>query len=187
VYDTSEIRKGLKIEIDGVPFTVVDFQFVKPGKGNAFTRAKIKNLMTGAVADRKYKSGEKLAPADLEDRAMQYQYRDDDAFHFMDQQSFEQIAVPVGVVDDAAGFLLENLVINVLMYKGQPVSVTLPNFVEIDVGHTDPGLKGDTVTGARKQAKLVTGGTINVPLFVEIGDKLKIDTRTREYVERVNK
>jgi elongation factor P len=187
VYDTSEIRKGLKIVIDGIPFTVVDFQFVKPGKGNAFTRAKIKNLMTGAVIDRTYKSGEKLEPADLDDRPMQYTYKDDEGFHFMDQQSYEEVTVPVKVVGDDGDFLLENTVLNVLMFQGRPVSIALPNFVEIAVAQTDPGLKGDTVTGAKKQAHLATGGTINVPLFVETGDVLKIDTRTREYVERVNK
>ncbi len=187
MYDTSAIRKGLKIVIDGVPYTVVDFQFVKPGKGNAFTRTKIKNLMTGAVIDRTYKTGEKLEPADLEDRAMQYQYKDDDSFHFMDQQSYEQVSVPKEVVGDDGDFLLENLVLNVLMFQGRPVSIALPNFVEIKVAHTDPGMKGDTVTGAKKLAQLETGGTLNVPLFVETGDTLKIDTRTREYVERVNK
>ena len=187
MYDTSEIRKGLKIEIDGVPYAVVDFQFVKPGKGNAFTRTKIKNLMTGAVIDRTYKTGEKLKPADMEDRQMQYLYKDDDGLHFMDQQSYEQVSIPADIVGDDADFLLENLVINVLLFQGRPVSISLPNFVEIQVSHTDPGLKGDTVTGAKKQAQLATGGTINVPLFVETGDVLKIDTRTREYVERVNK
>lgn len=187
MYETSNIRKGLKIVIDGVPYTVVDFQFVKPGKGNAFTRTKIKNLMTGAVIDRTYKTGEKLEPADLEDRAMQYLYKDDEGFHFMDQQSYEQVRVPTEVVADDQDFLLENTVLNVLMFQGRPVSIALPNFVEIAVEHTDPGLKGDTVTGAKKQARLATGGTINVPLFVETGDVLKIDTRTREYVERVNK
>lgn len=187
MYDTSQIRKGLKVEIDGVPYTVVDFQFVKPGKGNAFTRTKIKNLMTGAVIDRTYKTGEKLKPADMEDRHMQYLYKDADGLHFMDQQSYEQVSIPAEVVGDDADFLLENLVVDVLLFQGRPVSISLPNFVEIEVAHTDPGLKGDTVTGARKQAQLVTGGTINVPLFVETGEKLKIDTRTREYVERVNR
>ncbi len=187
MYDTSEIRKGLKIVIDGVPFTVVDFQFVKPGKGNAFTRAKIKNLMTGAVIDRTYKSGEKLEPADLDDRPMQYTYKDGDGFHFMDQQSYEEMTVPVEIVGDDGDFLLENTILNVLVFQGRPVSIALPNFVEIAVAHTDPGLKGDTVTGAKKRAQLATGGTINVPLFVETGDVLKIDTRTREYLERVNK
>jgi elongation factor P len=187
VYDTSDIRKGLKIVIDGVPYTVVDFQFVKPGKGNAFTRTKIKNLMTGAVIDRTYKTGEKLEEADLEDRPMQYLYKDDEGFHFMDQQSYEQVRVPKEVVGDDQDFLLENTVLNVLMFQGRPVSIALPNFVEIAVEHTDPGLKGDTLTGATKQARLVTGGAINVPLFVETGDTIKIDTRTREYVERTNK
>jgi elongation factor P len=118
---------------------------------------------------------------------MQFQYKDDDGYHFMDQQSYDQVMVPKDVVAEDGDFLLENLVLNVLMFQGRPVSISLPNFVEIKVSHTDPGMKGDTVTGAKKLAQLETGGTLNVPLFVETGDTLKIDTRTREYVERVNK
>jgi elongation factor P len=185
VYETSDIRKGLKIVIDGVPYAVVDFQFVKPGKGNAFTRTKIKNLMNGNVIDRTYKSGEKLEPAEMEDRNMQFMYQDGEGFHFMDQQSYEQMAVPADVVGDAKDYLLENMMCMVSVFSGRPVSVAVPNFVELEVAHTDPGLKGDTVSGARKQATLTTGAVINVPLFVNIGDKLKIDTRTGDYVERV--
>lgn len=185
VYETSDIRKGLKVLIDGVPYTVVDFQFVKPGKGNAFTRTKMKNLITGAVIDRTYKSGEKLEPAEMEDRAMQYLYQDGEGYHFMDQQSYEQVSIPEDVVGDAKNWLLENMECMVSVFSGRPVSVSVPNFVELEVAHTDPGLKGDTVSGARKPATLSTGAVINVPLFVNTGDKLKIDTRTGEYVERV--
>lgn len=185
MYETSDIRKGLKIVIDGVPYAVVDFQFVKPGKGNAFTRTKIKNLMNGNVIDRTYKSGEKLEPAEMEDRNMQYMYMDGEGYHFMDQQSFEEMGVPEDVVGDAKDYLLENMNVQVAVFSGRPVSVTVPNFVELEVAHTDPGVKGDTVSGARKQATLTTGATIHVPLFVNIGDKLKIDTRTGDYVERV--
>ena len=185
MYETSDIRKGLKIVIDGVPYAVVDFQFVKPGKGNAFTRTKIKNLMNGNVIDRTYKSGEKLEPAEMEDRNMQFMYKDGEGYNFMDQQSYEQMAVPEDIVGDAKDYLLENMMCMVSVFNDRPVSVSVPNFVELEVTHTDPGEKGNTVTGARKQATLSTGATINVPLFVNIGDKLKIDTRTGDYVERV--
>ncbi len=185
MYETSEIRKGLKIVIDGIPYAVVDFQFVKPGKGNAFTRTKIKNLMTGAVIDRTYKSGEKLAPAEMEDRNMQFMYADDGGYHFMDQQSYEQMSVPKDIVGGQSDYLLENMEVFVSVFQGRPVSVQVPNFVELAVAQTDPGVRGDTVSGSKKQATLTTGAVINVPLFVNTGDVLKIDTRTGEYVERV--
>lgn len=185
MYDTSEIRKGLKVEIDGVPYTVVDFQFVKPGKGNAFTRVKIKNLMTGAVIDRTYKSGEKLKEAEVEELQMQFMYKDEEGYHFMDRTSYEQLAVQEDVVGDAANYLLENMTVAVATFQSRPVSVGVPNFVELEVAETDPGVRGDTVSGAKKPATLTTGAVINVPLFVEKGDVLKIDTRTGDYVERV--
>ncbi|MBI4082987.1 MAG: elongation factor P [Candidatus Lambdaproteobacteria bacterium] len=185
MYDTSQIRKGLKIEIDGEPYNVVDFQFVKPGKGNAFTRTKIKNLMTGAVLEKTYRTGEKLQEAELDERQMQYLYHDDGGYHFMDQHSYEQMAIQPEVIGDDKDFLLENLVVPVLLFKGRPVSLTLPNFVNLEVVETEPGLRGDTVSGARKAAKMSTGAVIQVPLFIERGDKLRIDTRTRDYVERV--
>ena len=185
MYDTSEIRKGLKFEIDGEPYTVLEFQFVKPGKGNAFTRCKIKNLITGSVMDRTYRSGEKLQEASLEERHMQFLYQDDGGFHFMDQESYEQVSLPSQVVGDDAKFMFEGLALEVLQHNGKPISLTLPNFVELQVAETDPGMKGDTVTGARKAATMSTGAVIQVPLFIERGEKLKIDTRTGEYVERV--
>ncbi len=185
MYDTSDIRKGLKFEIDGDPYTVLDFQFVKPGKGNAFTRCKIKNLVTGAVMDRTWRSGEKLQECSLDDREMQYLYHDEEGFHFMDQQSYEQFALATDMVGEDAKYLLENLEITVLMHNGKPISLTLPNFVQLEVVDTEPGMKGDTVTGGRKPATMSTGAVINVPLFVERGETLKIDTRTGEYVERV--
>ena len=185
MYDTSEIRKGLKFEMDGDPFTVLDFQFVKPGKGNAFTRCKIKNLVTGAVMDRTWRSGEKLKEASLDEREMQFLYQDEEGFHFMDQQSYEQHALPADVVGDDAKYLLEGLGIMILTHNAKPISLTLPNFVELEVVETDPGVKGDTVTGGRKPATMNTGAVINVPLFIDRGEKLRIDTRTGEYVERV--
>ena len=185
MYDTSDIRKGLKFEMDGDPYTVLDFQFVKPGKGNAFTRCKIKNLATGAVMDRTWRSGEKLNEVSLEERRMQHLYQNEEGFHFMDQQNYEQFALSAEVVGDDAKYLLEELEIMILLHNGKPISLTLPNFVELEVMKTEPGMKGDTVTGGRKPATMNTGAVINVPLFIDRGEKLKIDTRTGEYVERV--
>lgn len=185
MYETSDIRKGLKIQIDGEPYVVVDFQFVKPGKGNAFTRTRIKSLITGAVLDKTYKSGEKLEEASMEQREMQFLYKDDDGFHFMDQSSYEQYAIPAKIVEEEARFLKENLTVGVLLFDDRPVSIALPNFVELEVVETDPGVRGDTATGGKKPAKLETGAVINVPLFIERGETLKIDTRSGEYVERV--
>ncbi len=171
--------------MDGDPYTVLEFQFVKPGKGNAFTRCKIKNLVTGAVMDRTWRSGEKLKEASLDERDMQYLYQDDAGFHFMDQQTYEQFALSADMVGDDAKYLLESLEITILTHNGKPISLTLPNFVELEVVETEPGMKGDTVTGGRKPATMNTGAVINVPLFIERGELLKIDTRTGEYVERV--
>ena len=185
MYDTSDIRKGLKFEMDGDPYTVLDFQFVKPGKGNAFTRCKIKNLATGAVMDRTWRSGEKLQEASLDEPEMQYLYQDEEGFHFMDQQTYEQYALATDVVGEDSKFLLEGLQLTILVHNGKPISLTLPNFVELEVVETEPGMKGDTVTGGRKPATMNTGAVINVPLFIDRGEILKIDTRTGEYVERV--
>ena len=185
MYDTSDIRKGLKFEMDGDPYTVLDFQFVKPGKGNAFTRCKIKNLATGAVMDRTWRSGEKLQEASLDEPEMQYLYQDEEGFHFMDQQTYEQYALAADVVGEDSKYLLEGLQLTILVHNGKPISLTLPNFVELEVVETEPGMKGDTVTGGRKPATMNTGAVINVPLFIDRGEILKIDTRTGEYVERV--
>lgn len=185
MYDTSDIRKGLKFEMDGDPYTVLDFQFVKPGKGNSFTRCKIKNLVTGAVMDRTWRSGEKLQEANLEEPDMQYLYQDEEGFHFMDQKNYEQYALAEDVVGEDAKFLLEGMQVTVLTHNGKPINLTLPNFVELEVVETEPGMKGDTVTGGRKPATMNTGAVINVPLFIDRGEKLKVDTRTGEYVERV--
>ena len=170
--------------MDGDPFVVVDFQFVKPGKGTAFTRTKIRNMITGAVLDRTYKSGEKLKPADTEDREMQYLYNDGD-FHFMDNNNYEQVSLDSNAVGDAANYLTENMLIEVGFFKGRSIGISLPNFVVLEVTETAPGEKGNTVTGASKPAVVSTGYSVNVPLFVNEGDQLRIDTRTGEYVERV--
>jgi len=170
--------------MDGDPFVVVDFQFVKPGKGTAFTRTKIRNMITGAVLDRTYKSGEKLKPADTEDRQMQFLYNDGD-FHFMDNNNYEQVSLESSAVGDAVNYLTENMLIEVGFFKGRSIGLSLPNFVVLEVTETAPGEKGNTVTGASKPAVVSTGYSVNVPLFVNEGDQLRIDTRTGEYVERV--
>ena len=185
MYETSDIRKGLKIRIDGEPYVVVEFQFVKPGKGNAFTRTRIKNLVTGAVLDKTYKSGEKLQEAAMEEREMQFLYKDDSGFFFMDQSSYDQITISPEVVDQDARFLKENLVVVVVLFEDRPVSIALPNFVELEVIETEPGVRGDTASGGKKPATLETGAVINVPLFIERGEILRIDTRTGDYTERV--
>lgn len=184
MYETSDIRKGLRIELDGDPYIIVHFQFVKPGKGTAFTRTKIRNLINGSVLDRTFKTGEKLKPADTEEREMQYLYSDG-VFHFMDNRSYEQISLEKDVIADAENYLMENMEIQVSFFRGSPIGVSLPNFVSLAVVETAPGERGNTVTGASKPATLSTGYTVNVPLFIEEGDMLKIDTRSGEYVERV--
>jgi elongation factor P len=185
MYETADIRKNLKIEIDGNPWMVVDFQFVKPGKGNAFTRTRIKNMITGNVIDRTYKTGEKLVPAHLEEHDMQFLYKEGDRYHFMNNQTYEQVELDDDHLGDAKNWLLENLSVQILFFKGQPIGVTPPNFVEMEVIESEPGVKGDTATGATKVAKLITGAEIQVPLFVKQGDWIQIDTRTGEYLRRV--
>jgi elongation factor P len=184
VYETSDIRKGLRIEIDNDPYAIIEFQFVKPGKGNAFTRTKIRNLISGSVLERTFKTGEKLKPADMEDREMQFLYNDG-SFNFMDTKNYDQVALEADMVGEASNYLLENMEVNIGFYKGRAVSLTLPNFVTMEVVETAPGEKGNTVTGASKPAQLSTGYEVNVPLFINVGDLLRIDTRTGEYVERV--
>jgi len=187
MYDTSDIRKGLKIMMDGAPFTVVEFQFVKPGKGAAFTRTKVKNLLTGAVLERNFRSGEKFEPANVETKTMQYLYKDADSFVFMDTTSYDQVQIPDTTIGDSADFMPENINVEVLFFQDRAVGVTLPNFIEQAITETEPGFRGDTSTGATKPAKISTGATINVPLFIGVGDIVKIDTRTGEYLERVGR
>jgi elongation factor P len=186
-YDTSDIRKGLKIMMDGAPYTVVEFQFVKPGKGAAFTRTKIKNLLTGAVLERNFRSGEKFEPANVEIKSMQYLYKEADSFVFMDTTTYDQVSMPAETVGDAAAFMPENLGVEVLFYNERAVGVTLPNFIELPIIETDPGFRGDTATGTNKPAKIGTGATVNVPLFINVGDVVRIDTRSGEYLERVGR
>ena len=187
MYDTSDIRKGLKIMIDGAPYTIVEFQFVKPGKGAAFTRTKMKNLLSGAVLERNLRSGDKLEPADVETKTMQYLYGDSDSFMFMDTSTYDQVNIPKATVGDSAKFMPENINVEVLFFNGRAVGVSLPNFIEQTVMEADPGFRGDTATGATKPAKISTGASIAVPLFISVGDIIKIDTRTGQYIERVGR
>ncbi len=181
---TSEFRKGLKIEIDGVPYTIVEFLHVKPGKGGAFVRTKIKNLMTGKVLDQTFRSGEKVEKPDLVEREMQFLYREGDTFHLMDNETYEQLALTAEQLGDAVLFLTENLNVKVLFFNQQPVTAEVPNFVELTVAQTEPGVKGDTASGGSKPATLESGAVIQVPLFINEGDRLKVDTRTGNYIER---
>jgi elongation factor P len=187
MYDTSDIRKGLKVLMDGHPFTVVEFQFVKPGKGSAFTRTKFKNLLTGAVIEKNIRSGEKLEPANVEEKTMQYLYQDGEDFVFMDSASYEQVSVMGEVVGDDHDLLKDSLECTVLFFNDRAVGVTLPTFVVLEVVETEPGARGDSTGNVTKPAKVETGAEVQVPLFINEGDFLKIDTRTKSYVERVKK
>ncbi|GAB5544840.1 MAG: elongation factor P [Sandaracinaceae bacterium] len=187
MYDTSDIRKNLKIVIDGYPYAVVDHQFVKPGKGQAFTRTKLKNMITGAVLEKTFKSGEKLEKADMEERQMQYLYPDGDQWVFMDTTTYAQLPLGAEVLQDTPSYLQDGMMVDVLFFSDKPIGVTPPTFVELEVTETEPGFKGDTSSNITKPATVTTGKIVNVPIFVNIGDVLKIDTRTGEYVERVKK
>ena len=185
VYDTSEFRKGLKIEIDGEPFEILDFQHVKPGKGSAFTRTTIKSLLSGRQLQPTFKSGDKVGRPDIEEKEMQYLYAQGDEFHFMEQKTFEQTFLSATVLGDARSFLKENINCSIMFFNGKAIGVSLPNSVELKVIKCDPGIRGDTVSGATKPATLETGYTVNVPLFINEGDILKIDTRDGKYLTRV--
>ncbi len=185
MYSTADFRKGLKIEWEGAPYIIVEFQHVKPGKGGAFVRTKIKNLITGRVIDQTFRSGEKVERPDLQEKDMQYLYAEGDRYCFMDNETYEQIYLTAAQLGDSKDFLQDNLNLKVLYYKGQPIAVELPTFVELTVTHTEPGFKGDTASGGSKPATLETGAIIQVPLFIDIGDRLKVDTRTGTYVERL--
>lgn len=186
--DTSAIRKNLKIEIDGEPWIVVDFQFVKPGKGQAFTRTRLKNMISGNVLDKTYKSGEKIGDAArIDERSMQFLYSQGDAYSFMDNENYEQIELSRDHIGEACDFLVDGMTVEMQFFHDRPIGVELPNFVELDIVETEPAVKGDTVSGATKPATLSTGRVVNVPLFVSGEDRIVVDTRTGEYVERVKK
>ncbi|HWQ68785.1 MAG TPA: elongation factor P [Patescibacteria group bacterium] len=179
-----DLRPGVKVELDGSPFIVTDFQWVKPGKGGAFMRTKLKNMKTGAIIDRTFRTEEKLPKAEVEDRKVQFLYHDGDVYHFMDTESFDQFTMDEKQLGEASGFLKEEMIISVMSHRGEPIGVVLPTFVELRVTETEPGFRGDTATGGFKPATLETGATIQVPLFINIGDLLRVDTRTGAYVER---
>src|SRR2546422_2497902 len=181
---TADFRKGLRIVFDGQPYTIVDFQHVKPGKGGAFVRTKLKHMRAGRVIDNTFRSGEKVELVDFEEKRMQFLYRDD-RYHFMDTETYEQISLSPDEVGDARDWLKENTEVDVLYIGGRPVTVELPNFVELAVARTEPGVRGDTAQGGTKPATLDTGAVILVPLFLTDGDIVKVDTRTGEYLGRV--
>jgi len=184
VISTNEFRNGWVIEVDGELASIVSFQHVKPGKGGAFVRTKLRFLASGATVDRTFRAGEKFPRATTESKTMQFIYQDGDDLMLMDKETYEQIAVPSSAVENI-DLLAPNTDVQVLFIRGEPFSVELPTFVELLVVRTDPGVKGDTVSNVTKPAELETGATVNVPLFVNEGDRLKIDTRTREYSTRV--
>lgn len=185
MYSTADFRKGLKIEFEGAPYVIVDFLHVKPGKGGAFVRTKIKNLVTGRVLDQTFRSGERVKRPDLMEREMQYLYREGDDFYLMDNETFEQIVLTAEQMGEAALFLTDNLNVKVLFFNKNPVAVELPTFVELKVTQTEPGVRGDTASGGSKPATLESGAVIQVPLFINEGDRVKVDTRTGTYIERV--
>jgi elongation factor P len=187
MYDTSDIRKGLKVLMDGKPYTVTEFQFVKPGKGAAFTRTKFKNLLTGDSIERNIRSGEKLEPANVDQRDMQFLYKEGDDLVFMDQTNYEQVSVAASLIGEAADLMKDNLPCTVLFFNERPVDVSLPTFVFLEVTSSEPGVAGDTSGKVTKPATVETGAEIKVPIFIRVGDMIKIDTRTHEYVERVAK
>jgi len=184
-YSTNEFKSGLKILLDGDPQTIVENEFVKPGKGQAFNRVRVRNLRTGRVLEKTFKSGESVEAADVMDTDMQYLYTDGEFWHFMVPDTFEQYAVGQAALGDSAKWLKEQDVCTVTLWNGEPLTVTPPNFVEMKIAQCDPGLRGDTAQGGTKPATLETGAVIKVPLFVEEGETVKVDTRSGEYVSRV--
>ncbi len=180
-----DFRKGVTIEIDGKVYVIVDFQHVKPGKGAAFVRAKIKNIVTGQVLEQTFNPSDKYENAHIERKEMQYSYNDDGLYYFMDMETYEMIPLNYEIVAEAMKFVKEEMMVSVQSYKGVAFSVEPPNFVELEVTETEPGIQGDTSKAGNKPAKLETGFNINVPLFINMGDKIRVDTRTGTYMERV--
>ena len=184
---TTDFKKGVCIEIDSTPYIIVEFQHVKPGKGNAFVRTRIKNLITNNTIDKTFKSGEKVGEPELEKKRMQFLYADGAGYQFMDLDAYEQLSLDKDTVGDNKYYLIENLEIEVLYYKGRPIAVEMPNFVELKVTYCEPAIKGDTVSGGGKPCTVSTGLNVIVPYHIKLNDILKIDTRSGEYVEKINK
>lgn len=183
MYATSDFRNGLKILLDGTPFEIVYFQHVKPGKGGAFVRTKLRNLLGGNILEKTFRSSEKVGRPDISEVEMQFLYSDD-VYHFMDMESYDQIPVTPEVIGDSRLFLKENTVVKMLKFNGEVISIDLPAFMTLKIGQCEPGVKGDTVSGATKPAVLETGARVQVPLFLSEGDLIKVDTRTGDYIER---
>jgi elongation factor P len=187
MYATNQFRKGLKVEIDGIPYEIVDFQHVSPGKGRAFTRTKLKNMLNQHVIERTITSGDKLDRANTEEKEMAYLYKDAAGYNFMNQANYEQVALTEETLGSSKDFLQENLVIKVMYFNERPIGVELPTFVVLKIVETDPAFRGDTVTGGSKPAKLETGAVVQVPFHLKEGDAIKVDTRDQSYVEKANK
>jgi elongation factor P len=186
-YATNQFRKGLKIEFDKVPFEIIDFQHVSPGKGRAFTRTKVKNMLNGNVTEKTITSGDKVDAADTEQVEMQYLYKDPAGYNFMNQVTFDQSVIQEEILGDAVGFMQESMVIQVQYYNGRPIGVELPTFVILKIIETAPASKGDTVTGGTKPAKLEPGASVNVPFHCKEGDYIRVDTRDKAYMEKADK
>ncbi len=185
VISAGDLRKGLKLEIDGDPYVIVDFSFTKPGKGQALYRCRLRNMINGSQFDRTYRSGDKFNEADLQEQEMEYLYREGKQYCFMNTSSYEQVYLPEEQVGDAVNCMTENLRVDMLFFQGRPIGLTLPNFVQLKVIKADPGIKGDTASGATKLVTMETGLVLQVPLFIEEGEVLRLDTRSSTYVERV--
>jgi elongation factor P len=185
MYLSSDLRKGLKVEIDGEPYVIIQFEFVKPGKGQALYKCKLKNMVTGSQFDRTYRSGEKFNQADLEEHQMEYLYSDGERYCFMNTTTYDQDFLTKDQVGESISLLKENTLCNVLFFEGRPIGLALPNFVDLRIVEADPWAKGDTAAGSTKPATLETGYVVQVPPFIEEGETVRIDTRTGQYVERV--
>lgn len=185
MYTASDLRKGLKIVIDNEPYIIIDFQFSKPGKGQALYRCKLKNMVTGVIIDKTYRSIDTFQPADLEEKKMQFLYKQDDQYCFMDMETYDQVFLTEDQVGEAKNFLTDNLEVEVLFFEGRPIGINLPNFVDLKVVKSDPWVKGDSVSSNTKPVTLETGYVIRVPTFIEEGEKIRVDTRTGEYVTRI--
>ncbi|MBW1765482.1 MAG: elongation factor P, partial [Deltaproteobacteria bacterium] len=185
MYNARDLRKGLKVQIDNEPYVITEFQFSKPGKGQALYRCKLRNLITGVILDRTYRSGDTFEPASLEEHKMQYLYNQGDEFYFMDVKSYEQSMLTSEQVGDARNYFIDNLEVDTLFFEDKPIGITLPNFVDLAVTRADPWVKGDSVSGDSKPVTLETGYTLRVPPFIEEGTRITVDTRTGEYVTRV--
>jgi elongation factor P len=179
-----DLRPGIKVEMDGVPFVVTNFQWVKPGKGGAFMRTKLRNLRTGSVIERTFRTEEKLPTADLEENRVQFLYQSGDEFHFMNTETYEQFFLSEDQLGEARKYLKEEMVVTIVSHRGTPLTVEVPTFVELFIQDTDPGVRGDTASGGSKPATLETGAVIQVPLFINVGDRVRVDTRTGAYIER---